>query len=482
MYSNQMGLDGDRLYYDGTAMIIVNGQIVAQGSQFSLDSVEVVDAVVDLDEVRAFRSNPARGLQAVKTPKYDIFHADYSLLGPETDLNSKISPSPARPLVKYDDVEEIALAPACYMWAYLIHSKSAGFLIPLSGGLDSASTATLVFSMCRMVFKAVETGHAETIAHLNRIAGVYGSEGWMPKSPQDICERILHTVYLGMASQSSKETRSRAERLATAIGAHHTDMNIDDVFQAQKSIITQATGFEPRFRVHGGSNSENLLLQNIQARSRMVTSYSMAQLLPTVRKRPGGGSLLVLGSSNVDECLRGYYTKYDCSSADINPIGSISKTDLKRFLRYAQTQFALPIIEEFLEATPTAELEPLTEDYSQSDEADMGMTYAELSVFGKLRKEKKLGPFGMYQRLVHDWKDKCTPRETAQKVKHFFHCYSINRHKMTTLTPALHMEDYSPDDNRFDLRPFLLTPFYESWSFKKIDEAVAHMEIEATRQ
>ena len=28
----------------------------------------------------------------------------------------------------------------------------------------------------------------------------------------------------------------------------------------------------------------------------------------------------VLGSANVDEALRGYMTKYDCSSADINPI------------------------------------------------------------------------------------------------------------------------------------------------------------------
>lgn len=27
------------------------------------------------------------------------------------------------------------------------------------------------------------------------------------------------------------------------------------------------------------------------------------------------------GSANVDEALRGYYTKYDCSAADINPIG-----------------------------------------------------------------------------------------------------------------------------------------------------------------
>jgi len=42
----------------------------------------------------------------------------------------------------------------------------------------------------------------------------------------------------------------------------------------------------------------------------MVLSYLFAQTLCLVRKRPGGGSLLVLGSANVDETLRGYYTKY----------------------------------------------------------------------------------------------------------------------------------------------------------------------------
>lgn len=33
----------------------------------------------------------------------------------------------------------------------------------------------------------------------------------------------------------------------------------------------------------------------------------------------------MLGSSNIAESLRGYMTKYDCSSADINPIGGINK-------------------------------------------------------------------------------------------------------------------------------------------------------------
>lgn len=94
-------------------------------------------------------------------------------------------------------------------------------------------------------------------------------------------------------------------------------------------------------------------------------------MLPTVRQRPGGGGLLVLGSANVDECLRGYLTKYDCSSADINPIGSISKTDLKRFIAWAAKEFNLPILEDFINATPTAELEPITKEYVQSDEVSI---------------------------------------------------------------------------------------------------------------
>jgi len=70
----------------------------------------------------------------------------------------------------------------------------------------------------------------------------------------------------------------------------------------------------------GGSLAENLALQNIQARLRMVIAFLLAQLTPWTRGR--AGYLLVLGSANVDETLRGYLTKYDCSSVDVNPIGA----------------------------------------------------------------------------------------------------------------------------------------------------------------
>lgn len=49
--------------------------------------------------------------------------------------------------------------------------------------------------------------------------------------------------------------------------------------------------------------------------------------------------------------------------------------------------------------------------------------------------------------------------------------YSVNRHKMTTVTPSYHAESYSPDDNRFDLRPFLYNTRW-SWQFRRIDQQV----------
>ena len=42
---------------------------------------------------------------------------------------------------------------------------------------------------------------------------------------------------------------------------------------------------------------------------------------------------------------------------------------------------------------------------------------------------------------------------------------------MTTLTPSYHAEVYSPDDNRFDHRPFLYNARW-SWQFAAIDSAV----------
>merc|ERR1712190_213997 len=211
---------------------------------------------------------------------------------------------------------------------------------------------------------------------------------------------------------------------------------------------------------------------------------------------PGWGNLLVLGSANVDEALRGYYTKYDCSAADINPIGGINKRDLKAFLKWAAVHRGIAVLDDVSEAVPTAELRPDTEDEVQSDEKDMGMSYDELGDLGHLRKVEKCGPLSTFLKLRTKWAHKTkewkspednphaiTPsirvkaqptthdEKVAQKVKDFFFYNAINRHKMTTLTPSYHAENYSPDDNRFDLRPFLQPATFDV-QFKAIDSAL----------
>ena len=246
--------------------------------------------------------------------------------------------------------------------------------------------------------------------------------------------------------------------MAAQVGAAHLTAVIDPVVEALKLLFVSLVGKEPRFRAHGGVDArENLALQNIQARLRMVFAYLLAQLLPWSRGRRGG--LLVLGCGNVDEGLRGYYTKYDCSAADINPIGSISKEDLKVFLDWGASHLGYPELATVLAAPPTAELEPITESYTQSDEVDMGMSYKELSDYGQLRKQHRAGPVSMFRALAAKWGPASARglaiKDVADKVKRFFFFYSINRHKMTTLTPSYHAEDYSPEDNRHDLRQVL---------------------------
>ncbi|KAF2085239.1 glutamine-dependent NAD(+) synthetase [Saccharata proteae CBS 121410] len=486
LYSNQRGCDGDRLYYDGCAMIIINGEIIAQASQFSLRDVETITATVDIEQVRSFRSAPSRGLQAVQAPAYERIEADFALSAETEILDAQLGPTPAREPAYVLPQQEIAYGPACWLWDYLRRSNQAGYFLALSGGIDSASTATIVYSMCVLVIEAIHNDKNEQVlSDARKICGEPAESTWVPQTPQEICGRIFHTSYMG-STNSSRETRDRAKDLANAIGAYHVDLNIDTITSALTSLITTALNFTPRFRSQGGSNTENLALQNIQARSRMVISYLLAQLLPFIRGRTAPGSLLVLGAANVDEALRGYLTKYDCSSADLNPIGGISKTDLKAFVLWSSKtdNLNLPILDSFYHATPTAELEPITETYVQSDEADMGMTYDELSVFGRLRKNHKLGPFGMWERLVHVWGPApgstpegrgLSPRQVYEKVRSFFWFYAINRHKMTTLTPSYHAEAYGVEDNRYDMRPFLY-PAGFSWPWRKVEELVGRWE------
>lgn len=387
VYANATGVDGEaRMMFDGSSMILSNGHVLNQSSQYSLQPVEVITATIDLEDVRSHRSSIARNVQGAAQPDYPRVDCDLYLSRPadEVFLSDDLHLAKRIDIKIHDPMEEIYMAEAAYLWQYLTRCSAGGFFLPLSGGLDSATVCLFVFGMATAVLKAINEGDKNALADLRRITGV---KDLVPKKPQDITSLLLHTCYMG-TKNSGAQTRSRSKRLAESVGAFHSDVNIDDTVSAHEGVIRQALNFDARFAVEGGTAAENLAKQNIQARNRMVVAYELAQLSTTARKLPrAGASLLVLSSGNVDEALRGYVTKYDASSGDLAPLGSISKSDAKSFLAWVRDEWSLPIITEFLEARPSAELLPLSVgEQDDESESEMGMTYDELSKFGILRK------------------------------------------------------------------------------------------------
>lgn len=504
LYANQKGCDGGRLYFDGCAMIYVNGGCVAQGSQFEgLDEVEMVFATVSLSDVRSFRSNfIARSFQASSTASVPRIDIDFRLCS----VSHVFGPSPTFEARLHEPEEEIAYGPSGWLWDYLRRSGMRGYFLALSGGADSSSTATLVAIMCQRVVEEISTGSERSKAKLLAdVRKITKRPQYTPSDWRDLCGKIFVTCY--MASEySGNETRERADALAKEIGSIHSLIYIDSLCAAVRDtfekvefptgkIVKENCKTRPQMN---GTFMENIALQNIQARGRMVMAYYMSQLMPWATDgddTTAGGSLLVLGSANVDEAIRGYYTKYDCSAADINPIGGINKGDLKSFLMWAGKMKNIPVLQRVAEAQPSAELTGA--EGAQLDEEDMGMSYAELRDLGHCRKVEHCGPLSTFLKLRVQWNDgrRITPskratgdkapvtvdEQVAQKVKDFFFFHSINRHKMTTLTPAYHAENYSPDDNRFDLRPFLQPSAWEH-QFAAIDAKVAEAKLVAEAQ
>jgi len=493
LYSNLKGCDGGRVYFDGCSMVFVNGELMAQGSQFEgLDEVEVVTATVNLTEVRNKRScSISRAYQASSTPSVHRIEVDFKLCEPNCWSASQTLP---RKLSMHSPMEEIAYGPSGWLWDYLRRSGMRGYFLPLSGGADSSSTATLVAIMCQRVVEELRHGSARSKEQvLKDIRKITRRPDYSPKDAKELCGKVFVTCYMA-SKYSGDETRFRAAKLAEEIGSVHTSIVIDDICSSLQQTFqnvefhsgaVKKTDLKTNPQM-GGCREENIALQNIQARSRMVMAFFMSQLMPwaTDGDNSPGGTLLVLGSANVDEALRGYYTKYDCSAADINPIGGINKSDLKAFLEWAGKNKGISVLQRVADAKPSAELTGA--EGEQSDEVDMGMSYDELRDLGNCRKVGKCGPLSTFMKLRTLWADRTlTPsiravgerapktqdEKIAQKVKDFYFFNAITRHKMTTLTPSYHAENYSPDDNRFDLRPFLQPATFDV-QFAAIDRVV----------
>jgi NAD+ synthase (glutamine-hydrolysing) len=152
----------------------MNGRIVAQGSQFSLQDVEVVTATLDLEDVRSHRiASRSRSMQAASGDRYRRIEVETALSSGKAEDLLNLFPTPVTETRIHSPEEEIAcvrlsgdnetdvrgrLGPACWMWDYLRRSRTSGYFVPLSGGIDSCATAVITFSMCRLVVEAARNG------------------------------------------------------------------------------------------------------------------------------------------------------------------------------------------------------------------------------------------------------------------------------------------------------------------------------------
>lgn len=90
-------------------MIAVNGHIIAQGSQFSLNDVEVVSATIDLEDVRAHRaSSSSRSFQAAGAERYHRIEVPFAMSSGQLDQVLDISAARSFKLRYHTTEEEIA--------------------------------------------------------------------------------------------------------------------------------------------------------------------------------------------------------------------------------------------------------------------------------------------------------------------------------------------------------------------------------------
>ena len=153
---------------------------------------------------------------------------------------------------------------------------------------------------------------------------------------------------------------------------------------SQKQHLLEAKAFARKFKIKTKvidlSKTYDSLLKvlpaagrstraNIPPRLRMAVLYYFAKKL----------NFLVCGTSNKSELMAGYFTKFGDGGSDILPLGCLYKTQVRCLAR------ELKIPQEIIAKPPTAGLWP-----GQTDEGEMGITYAQLDdILARLEQGKQ---------------------------------------------------------------------------------------------
>jgi NAD+ synthase (glutamine-hydrolysing) len=104
--------------------------------------------ISDVDRYRAGLA-PSRGVQGVQSLNQHPFPI-IDLVGYKVCIAEqnalRTNPKPACEVFTHE--EELAYGATIWLWDYLRRSTAKGFFLPLSGGIDSASSLALVGVMC----------------------------------------------------------------------------------------------------------------------------------------------------------------------------------------------------------------------------------------------------------------------------------------------------------------------------------------------
>jgi len=151
------------------------------------------------------------------------------------------------------------------------------------------------------------------------------------------------------------------EALGLILPCHSAPQDIEDAHWAAKAvgIRTEMVDLTPVYDLllrqlpPGGRAA----CANLKPRLRMTCLYYYANLQ----------NLLVVGTSNASELAAGYFTKYGDGGADILPIGSLLKREVKELAH------VLGIPQRIIQKSPSAGLWK-----GQTDEGELGLTYEQM--------------------------------------------------------------------------------------------------------
>lgn len=154
-------------------------------------------------------------------------------------------------------------------------------------------------------------------------------------------------------------------------------------------------------------------MANTRSRLRMTTLYQFA----------GMHKLLVVGTGNkVEDFGIGFYTKYGDGGVDISPIGDLMKSEVYELGRH------LGVIEEILTAAPT---DGLHAD-ARTDEQQLGCTYDELEWAMKWTEDSTVIDQGVGS-YYDDRDDASLTQREKDVLEIYWKRHSENRHKMNPI-------------------------------------------------